>query len=54
MYNRYHRQGIEFLWVTDGAGWKKTSLPLREYFDKSDYLVNLDMLRNNIFNSIIE
>lgn len=53
MYNRYHRQGIEFIWVTDGAGWKSTLKPLREYFDKSDYLVNLEMLRNNILKSII-
>jgi type II restriction enzyme len=54
MYNRYHRQGIEFIWVTDGAGWKSTLKPLREYFDKSDYLVNLEMLRNRILASIVE
>lgn len=53
MYNRYHRQGIEFIWVTDGAGWKSTLKPLREYFDKSDYLVNLEMLRNGILEKII-
>ncbi len=53
MYNRYHRQGIEFIWVTDGAGWKSALKPLREYFDKSDYLVNLEMLRNKILHQII-
>ena len=32
--NRYwNKQNIEFIWVTDGAGWKSTLKPLREYFD---------------------
>lgn len=53
MYNRYHRQGIEFIWITDGAGWKSTLKPLREYFDKSDYLINLEMLRNGVLHQII-
>ena len=53
MYNRYHRQGIDFIWITDGAGWKSTLKPLREYFDKSDYLVNLEMLRNGVLHLII-
>lgn len=53
MYNRYHRQGIEFIWVTDGAGWQTTLKPLREYFDISDYLVNLEMLRNGVLEKII-
>jgi type II restriction enzyme len=53
MYERYHKQGIEFIWVTDGAGWHSTQKPLREYFDKSDYLVNLEMLRNGILKQII-
>ena len=53
MYDRYHRQGIEFIWITDGAGWHITEKPLREYFDMSDYLLNLEMLRNSILKKII-
>lgn len=46
--NRYwNNQGIEFIWVTDGAGWQSTLKPLREYFDKADYLLNLEMLKRN-------
>lgn len=46
--NRYwNNQGIEFIWITDGAGWKSTLKPLREYFDKADYLLNLEMLKND-------
>ncbi len=51
--NRYwNSQNIEFIWITDGAGWKSTQRPLREYFDKADYLLNLEMLRNNILEDI--
>lgn len=53
--NRYwNKQGIEFIWVTDGAGWKSTLKPLREYFDKADYLLNLEMLKDNLLSIIIE
>jgi type II restriction enzyme len=54
MYDRYHHQGIEFIWVTDGAGWHSTQRPLREYFDKTDYLLNLEMLRNGVLKQIIK
>ena len=53
MYNRYHEQNIEFIWITDGAGWHSTEKPLREYFDKSDYLLNLEMLKNGVLKQII-
>lgn len=53
--NRYwNKQGIEFIWITDGAGWKSTLKPLREYFDKADYLLNLEMLKEGVFKKIIE
>jgi type II restriction enzyme len=53
--NRYwNKQGIVFIWITDGAGWKSTLKPLREYFDKADYLLNLEMLKENILTSILK
>lgn len=52
--NRYwNKQGIEFIWITDGAGWKSTLKPLREYFDKADYLINLEMLKDGVLEKII-
>jgi len=53
--NRYwNKQGIEFIWITDGAGWKSTLKPLREYFDKADYLLNLEMLKTRSLNLILK
>ena len=53
MNDYWNEQGIEFIWITDGAGWLKTLLPLREYFEKAEYLLNLEMLKNGILEKII-
>lgn len=53
MNEYWNAQNITFIWVTDGAGWKSTLKPLREYFDKADYLLNLEMLKNGILQEII-
>jgi len=42
-----------FIWITDGLGWKTTIKPLRESFDKVDYILNLDMVQNDILEDII-
>ncbi|HLO74553.1 MAG TPA: type II restriction endonuclease [Flavobacterium sp.] len=54
MNEYWNAQNITFIWVTDGAGWKSTLKPLREYFDKADYLLNLEMLKRNFLNIIID
>ncbi len=43
----------KFIWITDGCGWKNTTKPLRETFNHNDYIFNLNMLKNNILNSIL-
>lgn len=46
MNQYWNRQGIAFIWITDGRGWVSTQRPLREYFDNADYLLNLQMLQD--------
>lgn len=53
MNEYWNAQHITFIWVTDGAGWKSTLKPLREYFDKADYLLNLEMLKDNCLKKIL-
>ena len=53
MNEYWNNQGIDFIWITDGAGWKSTLKPLREYFDKADYLLNLEMLKKGILQQIL-
>lgn len=53
MNEYWNKQNIEFIWITDGAGWLNTLLPLREYFDKAEYLLNLEMLKGGILKNIL-
>jgi len=53
MNEYWNAQGIEFIWITDGAGWKSTLKPLREFFDKADYLLNLEMLKDDCLKIIL-
>ena len=36
---------VEFVWVTDGQGWKTAHLPLSEAFGHIDNIFNLNMLK---------
>lgn len=54
MNEYWNAQGVVFIWITDGAGWISTQRPLREYFDRAEYLVNLEMLKNGILNDILK
>lgn len=54
MNEYWNRQGIEFIWVTDGAGWRSTLKPLKEYFDSAEYLLNLEMLKEGVLGRILE
>lgn len=38
---------VEFIWVTDGQGWRTAHLPLLEAFGHINRVFNLDMLRKN-------
>ncbi|MHA1702342.1 MAG: type II restriction endonuclease [Promethearchaeota archaeon] len=49
----WSKQGITFIWITDGQGWKTTQAPLREFFDVADYLLNLNMVRLGILERVI-
>jgi len=45
-------QDITFIWITDGKGWKTALNSLQETFEQNDYVINLNMLKNNILNDI--
>jgi type II restriction enzyme len=45
--------GHEFIWVTDGRGWRTALLPLRAAFDRLDYILNLEMVNQGILEAIL-
>ncbi|MCD7951029.1 MAG: type II restriction endonuclease [Erysipelotrichaceae bacterium] len=46
--------GITFVWITDGVGWKSARKNLKETFDVLDTLYNINDLENNILENIIK
>lgn len=50
----WNDSGFKFLWITDGIGWKTSALPLEEAFDNLDYILNLEMLSNNLLEDILK
>ncbi len=44
--------GVEFIWITDGEGWKTTLTTLEETFLHNDYIFNLSMIKDGVLNSI--
>jgi len=54
MYNYWKKAGYDFIWITDGDGWRTTKNPLKETFDQTDYILNLEMVSKGILEDIIK
>lgn len=52
VYNNLKEEGIDFIWVTDGAGWRKALNPLEDVYNHNDYVFNLKMLENGILEEL--
>ena len=48
------REGFDFVWVTDGAGWKSSLNPLREAFEAIDHLWNINLLDLGCLTTLFE
>jgi len=46
-------QNIKFIWITDGKGWLTALNSLEETFNHNDYVINLEMLKNEILDFIV-
>jgi len=47
------KQDIDFIWITDGQGWKTALRPLEETYDNNEYIFNLNMLEEGVLDNII-
>jgi len=52
LYDELKRQKIDFIWITDGYGWKTAKRPLEEVYNHNKHIFNLNMLENGVFNKI--
>ncbi len=44
---------IEFIWVTDGQGWRAAHRPLRETYNAINYVLNLKLIEDGLMEDII-
>jgi type II restriction enzyme len=54
LFNFCRINKIEFVWITDGDGWKTTKKPLRETFNLTDHILNLNMIREGCLEEILK
>lgn len=45
-------QGVEFMWITDGGGWRSARRNLEETFNTMTHLYNIDDMENGVFLSL--
>lgn len=43
-----------FIWITDGKGWKTSKRPLRETFDKIDYLFTTKLIEEGALEEVLK
>lgn len=48
------KDDVEFVWVTDGQGWKTARLPLSEAFGHIKYIFNLSMLKDEFLSELVK
>lgn len=54
IYHQWTRDGHQFIWVTDGYGWKTATRPLRDTFNAIDYIINLDMIQKGVLEELLK
>ena len=54
IYHQWTKDGHQFIWITDGLGWQSTKRPLRDTFDSTDYIINLDMIQKGVLEELIQ
>lgn len=45
--------GHQFIWITDGKGWRSTMNALRETFDYTDHILNLEMVACGVLEDLV-
>lgn len=54
IYHQWTNDGHQFIWITDGLGWKSTTRPLRDTFNSTDYILNIDMVQKGVLEELLK
>ena len=52
LHDELKAQGIDFVWITDGLGWKTAQRPLEETYSHNEYVFNLNMLESGVLSEL--
>ena len=52
LYDELKAQDIDFVWITDGLGWRSLKRPLEETYNHNEYVLNLNMLESGVLNEL--
>ena len=53
LFDLIKNENTGFIWVTDGEGWLTAKRPLRETFDHTDYVMNINMIEQGLLEEIL-
>lgn len=53
LYDFCRKNNVELIWITDGNGWNSTLKPLKETFIHTDYIFNLNMLKDGVLRELL-
>ena len=53
LYSLVKNEKTGFIWVTDGEGWQTAKRPLRETFDITDFIININMIEQGLLEEIV-
>lgn len=53
LYSLVKNEKTGFIWVTDGDGWQTAKRPLRETFDITDFIININMIEQGLLEDIV-
>ncbi|MBD3191166.1 MAG: hypothetical protein GF308_11000 [Candidatus Heimdallarchaeota archaeon] len=51
--NELKRCNIDFIWITDGFGWKKQKNQMNFAFERLDYILNISFIKRGLLEDII-
>ena len=52
LFDLVKNENTGFIWVTDGEGWLTAKRPLRETFDHTNYVMNINMIEQGLLEEI--
>ena len=52
LYDYFKQKNVEFIWITDGGGWKSAESAIEETFIATDYIFNLKMIQDRILDEV--